>query len=437
MSKSLFGKLFNKAPVPYSSRQGNRDSIFSTPQKKNDPTQGMMEAYGSVGTLFAIVNRTATSVSAAEWKLYRKAKPGERDEDREEVTRHLALDVFNKPNEFMTRQEFLESIQQHIDLTGEAYWVVYSMSGFGTKFPTELWPVRPDKMSPVKHPTKFLTGWIYNGPDGEQIPLKKEDVIQIRMPNPLDPYRGMGPVQSIMIDLDSHRYSAEWNRNFFLNGAEPGGIIEVDARLSDEEFDEMAYRWREQHQGVANAHRIAILENGQWKERKFSQRDMQFAELRKISSEVIREAFGFPVPMLGTTENVNKAVAEAAETLYARHVIKPRLDRIKQALNHDFLPLFGTSAEGLEFDYENPVPDDRQADNEQLAARTEAATKLVAAGWDDKDVLLAVGLPPMKFKKPEPVAPASAGAVPGKEDKPDAGTPSEDSPSQSQDDGQE
>jgi hypothetical protein len=141
--------------------------------------------------------------------------------------------------------------------------------------------------------------------------------------------------------------------------------------------------------------------------------------------------------MLGTTENVNKAVAEAAETLYARHVIKPRLDRIKQALNHDFLPLFGTSAEGLEFDYENPVPDDRQADNEQLAARTEAATKLVAAGWDDKDVLLAVGLPPMKFKKPEPVAPASAGAVPGKEDKPDAGTPSEDSPSQSQDDGQE
>ncbi|KKK81335.1 hypothetical protein LCGC14_2814460, partial [marine sediment metagenome] len=60
-----------------------------------------------------------------------------------------------------------------------------------------------------------------------------DDVVQLKMPNPLDPYRGMGPVQSILADLDSERYSAAWNRNFFINGAEPGGIIEVDRRLDD------------------------------------------------------------------------------------------------------------------------------------------------------------------------------------------------------------
>ncbi|NIS37117.1 MAG: phage portal protein, partial [Actinobacteria bacterium] len=73
----------------------------------------------------------------------------------------------------------------------------------------------------------FLAGFLYHGPNGEQVPLSLDEVIHIRYPNPLDPYRGLGPVQSAMIDLDSARYSAEWNRNFFVNSAEPGGHLET------------------------------------------------------------------------------------------------------------------------------------------------------------------------------------------------------------------
>jgi HK97 family phage portal protein len=255
-------------------------------------------------------------------------------------------------------------------------------------------------MQVVEHPTEFISGYIYKGPDGEDVPLRKDQVVMIRIPNPYDPIRGMGPVQSILVDVDSARYGAEWNRNFFINGAEPGGIIEMDTRLDDEEFAEMEMRWRETHQGVANAHRVAILEQGKWVERKFSQRDMQFVELRKVSSEVIREAFRFPKALMGTVEDVNKANAEAAETHFARYIVKPRLERIKQALNNDFLPLFGTAAEGLEFDYENPIPDDRQADNEKLTAAANAAKTLRDAGWNEDDVLATVGLPPMRYSKP-------------------------------------
>src|SRR3546814_16658143 len=75
----------------------------------------------------------------------------------------------------MTRQELVESVQQHVDLTGEG-WCAFSkderMPALG---PTEIWPVRPDRMFPVKHPTEFLTGYIYRGPDGTEVPLEKED----------------------------------------------------------------------------------------------------------------------------------------------------------------------------------------------------------------------------------------------------------------------
>jgi HK97 family phage portal protein len=403
---SLIGSILNKAPVAFT----GRGAFSAFPNTRNDPT-AQMKAMGANGTLFAIVNRTSNAVSQVDWKLWRKAKSG-KPEDRTEVTSHLALDVWERPNPFMTRQEFVEIGQQHLDLTGEGWWVI-GRNATLKAIPLELWPVRPDRMAPVPHVTDYLAGYVYTNPDGEKIPLRLDDVIFMRCPNPMDPYRGMGPVQAILTDLDSARYSAEWNRNFFLNSAEPGGIIEVDRRLGDDEFDELTSRWREQHQGVAQAHRVAILEQGKWVDRKFSQRDMQFAELRGVSREVIREAFGFPLPMLGTSQDVNRAAAEAGEYVFAKWLIVARLERWKQALNAEFLPMFGTAAGGLEFDYESPVPADAEADDRARESKANAALAYVTAGYTGDSVVEALDLPDaLVWEKPEIPPQLGPGQIP-------------------------
>jgi hypothetical protein len=216
----------------------------------------------------------------------------------------------------------------------------------------------------------------------------------------------MGPVQAILTDLDATRYSAEWNRNFFRNSAEPGGIIKVDHRLSDEEFDELSARWSEQHRGVANAHRVAILEQGEWVDRKFTQKDMQFSELRTASADVIRQAFGFPKFAMGEVDDVNRATAEASTVWFAQYLTVPRLERVKAALNSELLPLFGPTATGLEFDYCDPVPANREADNAELTARSGAAKTLVDAGYEPVAVLEAVGLPEIEHVGRPEQAPA-------------------------------
>jgi len=363
-------------------------------------TEAQMRAMGSVGTLFAIVSRSANAVSQVNWRLWRKAASG-LDEDRTEVTTHAALDLLDQPNPHMSRQRLFEGTQQHVDLTGEGWWVI-ARSG-RSPLPLEIWYVRPDRIAPVPSATDFIDGYIYTGPDGEKIPLGLDEVIPIQMPNPLDPYRGMGPVQSILVDLDSARYSAEWNRNFFLNGAEPGGIIEAENRLSDDEFDEASARFRENHQGVANAHRVAVLEMGlKWVERSFNQRDMQFVELRNVSREVILEAFGMSRTMIGAAESeTNRATAETAEVVFSRWFLRPRLERYKEALNGRLLPLYGAqAARGLEFDYDDPTPQSSEEENAELTARSGAASALVTAGWAPPDVLEAVGLPEMTYGLP-------------------------------------
>lgn len=399
----------NDSPVPFVGRRmgGGLSNLF---QNRTDAVN-QLSAMGSVGTLFSIVNRTSNKTAQVTWHLYRKAKSG-KPEDRVEITSHAALDLWNKPNAFMPQQEFVETQQQHIDLTGEAWWVITRNPR--VKLPLEMWPVRPDRMAPVPHPTKFLTGYVYTSPDGERIPLGLDEVIQLRMPNPLDPYRGMGPVQALLTDLDTNRYTAEWNRNFFRNSAEPGGIIEVEKRLSDPEFDEMNLRWNEQHRGVANAHRVAIIEQGKWVPRTFSMKDMQFTELRNLSRDVIMEAFGISKTALGISDDVNRAVALAAKALFAEDLTVPRLERIKGALNHELLPLYGDTARNLEFDYDSPVPADQDAENAERESKASAAYQLIEAGFTGDSVKEGLDLPEaLVWEKPAPPPAPTPPPVPG------------------------
>lgn len=396
MARTLLGALLNRTatatantPVPFTGRAQSYGTFGS-----NRSAEGQMRAMSAVGTLFAIVDRTSNATALVDWKLWRKAKSG-RDEDRIEVTSHAALDLWNKPNPFMPRQEFVESSTQHYDLTGETEWVIAHAPG--VSIPLEMWPVRPDRMTPVPDREKFLKGWVYTSPDGEQVPLELDQVIQLRRPNPLDPYRGLSPVLSILPDLDTSRYAAEWSRAFFINSAQPGGIIEVPQTLSDGEFTELRDRWNEQHKGVGNAHRVAILEHGKWVDRTISQRDMQFVELRGATADRVREAYGISKTAIGDFEDINRASALAAKAWFAEQQTVPRLERIKAALNFELLPMYGATGQGLEFDYCDPVPPDPETEATTLTSRSNAAAVLVQAGFEPKGTLSAVGLPDIPY----------------------------------------
>lgn len=377
----------NQAPVPYAGAKG---TLFGG---EADLPVGdrAYEAYGAVGTLFAIVSQIGNAFASTDWHLYRRTSVRDKKR-RTEVLNHGFMAVWDMPNEFYTGRLFRETVQQHLDLVGEGIFVLNAIGGVVF----EMWPVRPDRMQPVKDPTKFISGWIYQSPDGEKVPLSNDQVIQIKYPNPSDPYRGMGPVQSVLADIDAARYSAEWNRNFFINGAQPGGIIKVDYRMGDDEFNTFLNRWRQQHQGVANAHRVALLENAEWIDTQFSMQDMQFAELRNLPRELIREAFAFPKPMLGTVDDVNRANAEAGKEVMAENQTIPRLSRWRDIVNAFLLPRF-FNGKLLQVDYEDPTPVNHEAADRERISQATATEKLVKAGYHPDDVADYAGMPRMRW----------------------------------------
>jgi HK97 family phage portal protein len=382
-------------------RAANRGLMFDLGAGRAN-RETMMRTYGQSGTVFSIVSLLQQSAATPRWHVYKKspqsaqaryATSDDGSDQRQEVMTHPALQLWNKPNQFMSGFEFREGCNQHFELTGETFWVL-DMETVG--FPTSMWYVRPDRMEPVPDPGDYLIGWIYTGPDGSQTPLRLNEVIQEKMPDPLDPFRGAGPVASIIPNIQQQRYATDYQRNLFLNGADPGGMITVPNKMQPRDFDEMVERWREMHQGIARAGRVGVLENGAtFAPTGQNNKDMDYANLRLNNRDELREAWRMHKSMLGTVEDVNRANAQTAEETFVSWQDLPRLERRRDTLNHKLLPLYGTSGQGIEFDFDDPSPVNQEAAVTELNVKATAAATLVTAGWDPDDVLEVVGLPSM------------------------------------------
>lgn len=396
--------IANRSPVPLTSTRAYSDGFMTLFRRRNTGEQAL-QAYGENGILFPIVSRLASATSKADWTLYRKAKSGLK-EDRTPVAVHACIDLWEKPNPFMHRRRFMEYTQQHVDLVGESATIAAHQQIGSALVPIELWPVKPTQIMPVKDPYAFIAGYIYTSPDGQRVPLEVNELSRMLMPDPDDPYRGLGAVQTVLRDLDSAKYSTEWNAKFFENSAQPGGVIETEEELSDIAFRRLQSQWNVEHKGVSKAHRVAILEGAKWVSTSISQRDMQFAELANISDEKIRKAFGYPKPMLGDVDNVNRANAEAGEYVFSKWLIEDRLDRWRDWLNFDILPQFGSTAKGLEWDYESPVPANSEARNAALTAEGNVIDKLIQRGYDSTELLAFLGWPDIPRVEPSVPAPA-------------------------------
>lgn len=407
---SLVGNIANSISS-VRNRDGNRPSM--TPP-------GILSGFSGVGaeaqlrtliyssTLYQAIRKRGTAVGEVKWHLYQKRDGRGRlsgDEDRREIFRHPALALLERPNPFMSKSFFIETLSMYLDCTGRAY--VYNLASDAPLFkntarqPLELWPLPPQWMSQVPDPDRFLAGFVFTSPDGQRVPYTTDQVYWFRIPHPIDPYDGLGPVQPLLTTLRSDRLAKLYNEMFFQNSAEPGGVVEAPNGLSKEEWEMLHEDWEAAHRGVANAGRVAVLSRSQWKSTNPTMRDMQFQELLAQSRELILEGTGVSKTMLGQTEDVNRATAEAAENVFAKYTQRESLNRLGEWLNIDYLPRF-PGGDRYEFEYENPVTDDHEAVNADRDSRAQTVVSLINAGFDPSATLIAFGFPDLPVAELEP-----------------------------------
>ena len=108
----------------------------------------------------------------------------------------------------------------------------------------------------------------------------------------------------------------EYGARFFSNGAEPRGVLKSKSRLSEQALANLKESWAAAHQGLTQAHRIAILEEGvEWTQIAGNPQNTQLNETRQFQLTEISRIFRVPPHKISalnraTYSNIDKQALE-------------------------------------------------------------------------------------------------------------------------------
>lgn len=302
----------------------------------------------------AVVDRIASDLATISGKLLKV----EEDGTETEITSHRFLDFMEQPNPLyeMTSSAIWRLHEIYLMLVGESFFLIERDE---RNRPVELWNVPPHwvKMTPyLGSPTYTIVS-----PGGLTMQVPVDDMFVMKQLNPLDPFlRGLGIAESIADEVEIDEYAAKFQKRFFYNDATPPVVFLMPDATNDQR-DAFLARWNQKHRGVENSHRAAAF-SGRVDVKELGSsngKNLSFVESRIAIRDAVLEHFGVPREIMGITENSNRATADAAQYIYAKNVLAPRIKMREEAINKQLLPLFG---DGLIWRFDPVIPYDKEFD---------------------------------------------------------------------------
>jgi HK97 family phage portal protein len=343
--------------------------------------------------IFAVTTKISTAMAAVHWRTlaaydeqgnpsptkaraYRSARrqmmsqcSGARDHHRcqkrlkklrakmgiEEVVNYPLTELLEHPNPTMTGYDLMEFTQRQIELVGEAFWIIERNEFTG--LPSRLWPAPNYWVIRTPSPLYPYFDVFYNGLR-TQVP--EHDMVWMKRFDPENPYaRGTWAGFALGDEIDTDQLAGKVAKQVFENNSTPAGIISMEA--DSDSMEEAREDWEENNRGVLSAFRVAWLNA----KAKFIQLTPNFAdqgilELRKAKRDDFRGIYSVPPELVGITETSNRSTIEAAQTIFAVNALVPRLEWWQAFYAHRLVPEYDKFAQGVIFEYESPVPEDRE-----------------------------------------------------------------------------
>ncbi len=329
---TVFPRRNGLRPAPHIAAVATRNS-YQWPNLAEAEAQARL--YQQSPWVYIAVNRIAEAAALVPLRVQPRLAQGSAGGAPTPVVNHPLELLLDAPNPYMSRFELIEQTVGMLELTGDAYWF---LSGDGAGAPTEIWPLRPDRVSIVPDPVDYVKGYVYEI-DGQRIPLLPVEVIHFKRWHPNNDYYGLSALEAARLAVTSDRAMAEWNRNTFgQDNGVPAGIVSIKELVSDADFERLKREWRQSYGGPQR--RTAFLRGGgiEWQNIGLNHNELDFLHGRQAHRDEILNIFGVPVGML--SENATEANAKVAERLFIERTLWPKLVRLSQKITQDLLPFW-------------------------------------------------------------------------------------------------
>lgn len=328
--------------------------VVNLPQPPVRNAEEYLKAY--VGYVYTAIGAIAQEVASVELHLYKVKYVGGKPMT-DEIFEHPVLSVLHYVNQLETFYNVIEATQTYLELVGEAYWVVLQDSSG----PKEFWLLRPDWVKVIPSPTDVIDHYNYyaGGILTEKVEIPKQFVVPFKYFHPMNPYRGKGTVQAAALPFDILNFAQEYNRNFFFNSAIPSMVFSTDQKISETTTKRFLNQWQESFGGRSKSNKIAFLGNGMKLDRaSFTAVDLNFTDQMKMMRDDVLAVFKVPKTVLGLTDDVNRANADATTRAFMERVVTPRMRKLVDTLNEFLLPMFVGNDPTYFLDFTDPAPED-------------------------------------------------------------------------------
>lgn len=300
---------------------------------------------------YACIRILAETLAMLPLQFYQKE--GSRRRSAEDF--YLDPILSDEPNPEMTGFEFRETLMGHLAGWGNAFAEI-DWDGAGRV--RGLWPLPPDRISLRRERGQLIYRMRFTQPDPEGNTYKDWQAYRIWHLRGLGPNGlvGYSPVALFRQSLGLSQAAEEYGARFFGNGARPGFVLTHPGVLDGPVHDRLKTSWTDTHQGLSNAHRVAILEEGMSVQTiGVPPEDAQFLETRKFQLSEIARIFRIQPHKIGDLEHATFSNIEHMAIEFLTDTMLPWLVRweasTKRALllpeerRAGFYPKF--NAEGL------------------------------------------------------------------------------------------
>lgn len=315
----------------------------------------------------------AKEVATIEFELFSTRVVGG-DIELTPIQSHPILDALDRFNEFTDASSGFYLTSSHKTLAGDSMWYIDG------KAPNVrgIYLLQPDKVEIKLGKPSFGQAIIdaYEFKDsvnGKQVTItyKAEEIVHFKNPNPNNPYRGKSKVEAAAEAIDTDNFAVEANKGLFQRGLIGNFVLSTESAMTPEQMKVVRTELQANYGGVSNAYKAMILSGGLKPQTiQLTNKDMEFIEQQKWNRDKIMSIFGNVPPVLGITDDVNRANADATIMHWKRTTVKPEMKSITDTLNEFFVPKFG---DNLILGFKDPVPEDRET-------KVKEAVDLKAAG---------------------------------------------------------
>lgn len=329
-----------KAPVDYVSKEDRSEQVTyagigqSTYGSGFPPSlyDNAITAVRSYPVVYAVITAISEAIAGLNVKVF-QVQGGQ----EVEVTDHIFYQIFSNPNPYQGSFEFLEQLQQELDVTGNAFISLEKIGGG-----VEMYILNSKYVAIIPDPKIKVKAYRYYV-NGQSVDYKPEEVIHIKYNDVDDPYFGMPPLSTATDIITFEKNRLKFINQFFKNGAIPSGVLETEQVLGETLLKKLRNEWTSIHGGVSNAHKVGIMQGGvTYRPISSPIKELDFPGLKKLSKDDILSIYKVPESILGSQEGTGAKEGKDAITAFWRQCIIPRLKRIESGMNRGLkMNIFG------------------------------------------------------------------------------------------------